>query len=505
MSEDNKDTEYKGEDLSLQKNPPKDLIAFAKENEVAFREYYYNVIFPTLSKNQQKSFLRDSIKATNDKELVDFHEKYYGNTTAGTQSGIILDDSDYKRSNSKNPKYINKYRNDRFAPTEKVKRIREHHLIELLVAKYNLNIKTSLLLDKALGNVTEKNEEDGTRYAKDTSGSYSKLNETIQKQFFEEFIYVDETNKKCIGYKVLNSNDISKTLNNYILELEYEDKPSNADNNVEQYLQIKAYDYSNMSVYSKLHILKNLDYVEKSVLFVKMQHKQDIGNNGRRYNILNEIPRDDRKKISNLYGVDMESALQVIVYTKVKELDPTIELPFTKYYINNKKQIREEISQQLKWEIERTKKEITAIYQGRMFTKKKEEHQELEKIFIERDLIRELIFQTQTDKESKATKYAKVRTKEKIESKDKIKDAFNNYSKLNQIQQMNVRNTYMFFWWTYFEREAQNIIAKEFKYPKTLHDAVYTQREEEISGLDIIALEDEIFKHTKIPIKLSLD
>lgn len=446
--------------------------------------------------------MEDVIEAMNQQEYVEVHKQYNDSLRAGCTSGIILKDSTYKRSNSKHPKYINKYQPNRFAPISKAKRVKEHHIIELLTAKFDMDIATALILDKALSRVNNKNEEDGTKYAENTGGSYAKLPKEMQESFFEEFIYTDDKDAKQIGYRVTDSSDMGLTTTMYLAELEVTDKPENIDKNKDQYLQVHLGTYSKMSTYTQLHLLRNLAYIEHYTLYIKMQHKQDIGNNGRRYNMMDEIPRTDRILIK-LYGVDMESALQTIVYTKVKKIDQSIDLPFTKYYIDNKKQVRDEVSRQLDWSIDRTKREITAIYQGRVFNTKKEGHKELEHIFLESDKIRTTIFTTIGDG-TQETKYASRKTIEKILEDYKIEDALKNYSKLNEKDQRNIRNTYMFYWWTYFEREIQNIIAKELKYPKTLHDAVYTQDEDNFNKLDIKKLEEEILNKTDIPMKLGI-
>lgn len=494
---------HKGVTRKLQV-PSKELVAYANKDREAVEQILYNDL-TKLDNTAFKALCEDVIKAMNQLEYVEVHKQYYDSLTAGTQSGIILKDSTYKRSISKNPKQINKYRPNRFAPVSSTKRVKEHHLIEMLISKYNQDMDTALLLDKALARVTSKDEEDGTKYAENTGGSYAKLPKDIQESFFKEYIYTDDKNVKHIGYAILDDSNIGLNATMYIAELECNDKPKKADKNKEQYLQVYLGTYSKMSTYTQLHLLRNLEYVEDYILYIKMQHKQEIGNHGRRYNILDEIPRIDRELMWNLYGVDMESALQTIVYTKVKKIEPTIELPFTEYYIANKKQVRSDISQHMGWTIDKTKREITAIYQGRVYNPKRVEwHKELEYIFLERDKISELIFTTSKDK-TQITKYANRRTTEKTKKKYNIDDAIKKYSKLSTQDKSNVRNSYMFYYWTYFEREIQDIIAKQFKYPKTLHDAVYTQDKESYTKLDIEDLEKEILTSTGIPIRLSTE
>jgi len=507
IGEDMSDGDYIHKGMTRKiKEPTKELTEYAESHREAVMEILANDI-SKLDPTAFKAFMEDIIKTMNQQEYVELHRQYYDSFTAGCQTGIILNDGNYKRSLSKHPKWINIYRNNRFAPINKVKRVKEHHLIEMLIAKYKLDMNTALLLDKSLARVTNKDEDDGIRYAKDTGGSYAKLSEDVQRAFFEEYTYIDNKDVKQIGYITSDDSDIGLTATTYIAQLECKDKPEKADKNKEQYLQVYLGAYSKMSNYIKLHLLRNLVYVEHYILYVKMQHKQEIGNHGRRYNILDEIPRIDRDMMFNLYGVDMESALQTILYTKVKSIEPTIEIPFTEYYIANKKQVRKDISQQMGWTTDRAKTEITAIYQGRRYNSKKYEnrwHKELEYIFLERDRIREVIFTTSKDN-TQVTKYATKRTNEKIKEDYNINDAIKKYNTLKAYDKANIKNTYMFYYWTYFEREIQNIIAKEFKYPKRLHDAVYTQDKDDFDKLHIESLEKEILSTTGTPIKLSID
>lgn len=482
--------------------PSEELVEYAEEHRDDTMKLLSKDL-PKLDVTTFKTLMEDIIEAMNQQEYVEVHKQYNDSLRGGCTSGIILKDSTYKRSNSKNPKYINKYQPNRFAPISKAKRVKEHHLIELLTAKYDMDIAIALILDKALSRVNNKNEEDGTRYAESTGGSYAKLSKEMQELFFEEFTYTDNKDAKQIGYRVTDNSDMGLTTIMYLAELEVANKPENIDKNKDQYLQVHLGTYSKMSNYTQLHLLRNLAYIEHYTLYIKMQHKQDIGNNGRRGNIIDEIARADRILIE-LYGVDMESALQTIVYTEVKKIDQSIDLPFTKHYIDNKKQVRDEVSRQLDWSTDRTKREITAIYQGRVYNTKKEGHKELEHIFLERDKISATIFTTVGDG-TQATKYASRRAPEKLLKKYGIENALKNYDKLITREQSNVRNTYMFFWWTYFEREIQNIITKELKYPKTLHDAVYTQDEDNFNKLDIKKLEEKILNKTNIPMKLSIE
>ncbi len=236
-----------------------------------------------------------------------------------------------------------------------------------------------------------------------------------------------------------------------------------------------------------------------------MNHKQEIGNYGRRYNTINEIARNDRKLISNLYGVDIATALQTILLADMKQLAPSEKLPLTTRLTIEKNQIRKEALERMKFkDISTAKMEITAIYQGRWY---KPYYKPLKKLFDERDLIAETVIkQVLLNPKSARVKYATERTNQKLREKFKEEEySVEDYEGSKQGMKQQIRNSFLFYYWTFKEREIQNMLAREFKYPLTLHDAVYTQDIEEFKRLNIQQVEDNIFQELQISIKLEVE
>ena len=312
-----------------------------------------------------------------------------------------------------------------------------------------------------------------------------------------------------IGYRIRNNDSIKRLIKYYLIELEAVEIPKytkGMNKNPEQYLKIYIYDILKMSLYSQLTLLRNLVYVKDFVLYIKLNHKQDIGNFGRRYNTLNEIARDDRKLISNLYGVDMATALQTILLADMKIVDPKMELPITTLLITDKTRVRKETMQLMGYKtIEIAKMNLTAIFQGRWYNKR---YLPLKKLFDERDLIsKTLIKQAFTDIKSQRMKYAIERTNTKLAKKFPDNETYQveEYELNDNDGKQHIRNSFMFYYWTFKEREIQNIIADNFKYPITLHDAVYTQYEQEFNRLNIEDIEKKILKELDIAIKLEVE
>lgn len=238
--------------------------------------------------------------------------------------------------------------------------------------------------------------------------------------------------------------------------------------------------FRNMRLGTKLFIVSHMLHVDSSSsMYVPINQKQEVGNYGRRYNNFNPIPRSDRALMDNLYGVDMEQALQRIVWWLLKD---EIELPFTEYYLKNKKDFRAKVASDMGISIEEAKREITAIYQGQVYTKA---HAPLKALYVEAQAIKEALYK-RLDENSEPARYAKYRMK-----KQKFKI-------LNKKQK-----SFMFFYWSWYERELQNIICRHFKKPITLHDGVYTQNKDEFDALDIEDLEREMNDAYDMGMKLS--
>ena len=440
------------------------------------------------------------------------------------QSGTIANEvKEYivkSRWNSKNGKYIDVYQNDRFAPisSKKWRRDKTHHILEMLLIRFKLTDSVAVLVASAMSYITEWLGDTDDKYAPDTAGSYSRLDEATQEKFFEEFQYRGSKNEKKIGYKFRDEKEMSYQMEIYLIELERVGCTDGLGKKPDNYLQIKLDDFVNMTMYSKIVIFRNLEYVKDFILHVNMMTKQEIGNNGRQYNTMNEIDRISRGKMTNLWGIDMATAAQTILLKLVKDIDPDIKLPFTETLIADKRSVRKEVKELMNFEdINKSKTFITSIYQGLPFHDK---YEPVKHIFDERDKIAKLIM-TMCRLKTQQVKYAKYRVDKKLDEAD-IKYSIAEYIDLEiyideaiskkdfkavkdfKYIQNEIEKKLMFFIWTFDERKIQDIISREFKYPKTLHDAVYTQNKEEFDRLDIYKIRKTVLEELGIDIVLDV-
>lgn len=409
------------------------------------------------------------------------------------KSGDIINEEGKFIKRSINKKEIPTYKNGRFGKDKIKYRQVSLYFIEYLMMSFDLGIKEVKIISKCIGSINVKSYDDNHRYSDTTGGSFLLLDNKILNEYFEAAVYRDSNKKIKRGYKLKNNSGLDFSLFNYLMDLnDVVHIP-----NLNHFLSIKINDFIKMELHSQLQLLRSLAVVKANTLYFNLNTIQDIGNYGRRYNILNTLPRACRTKISTMKGLDMVTALQTIVASLCTDL----ELKYTKHYINNKQQVRDAISKEMNWTLEETKMEITSIYQGRRYTKK---YAKIKEFFDERDLISNYLFAKRFD-DTEVVKYAIKRTNEKLLSKyPKSRLSVKSYNNFTTTEQFKIRNTFMFFYWTYYEREIQNIICKYFKYPITLHDAVYAQNINELKDLDITKIETAIFEETAIRIKLSL-
>lgn len=401
-----------------------------------------------------------------------------------------------KIEKGKNVPTLYSYKKDRLKPNSSKKKIPTGYLIDFFMCMYGLNAEESIYLSKAINSTVVKSNE-GIRYTKDLNGSFHQLHEKLQDYFFikNEYIATENNYNDAVSYgaKLKDNEEIILNIFTYLLSLEY--IPTKGNKNL--HLSINLTDYKKMDNLTQLKLLNQIIFINNDFIYLKMDTTKDVMNSGRQYNTLTNIPKNDRQKISNLYGVDISTCLQSIIVSKFDDL----ELPFTKMYIENRNKVRNDISKTMGWEISVTKMEITSIYQGRKYIKSK--YESLKHIFDERDIIQNAIIGLRSTK-GEAIKYASHRTNKKL-LKSNIKDyTLKDYEKLNNKQEK-IKRTFMYFYWTFFEREIQNVIASNFKYPKTLHDAVYTQNREEFDALDLTKIESDILSKTGIKIKLEID
>jgi len=292
-------------------------------------------------------------------------------------------------------------------------------------------------------------------------------------------------------------------------------------------ISISVRDLMKMSTVSQLRILSHTVNVKRMVLNVALNIQKDIGNLGREYHLLTSIPRVDRAKISNLYGYDFESALQVIVLAILKEVKPNLALPITSHFVKNKKEVRQHVVDTLAVPMDIAKKVITASYQGGglkgvpnlIGIKKLSENQKfgMEKLYIETKLVINELLEISSfsfkapdsvlGKHFKAARwYASKRTVKKYEllHDDFTLELYEKFiKKYGTKKAFNFAKSYMFYLWTYFEGEARKILSSHLKQPITLHDAVYTQDKGSFDQVLLDSIEKEIFNKIGIPLKLA--
>ena len=347
---------------------------------------------------------------------------------------------------------------------------------------------------------------DGQRYSENT-GMYLQLDEDVKSLFTKHKIEVHE-------YTRDNQIISTKTSFVYSLRINLEGMLKiflpigvlSCNGNKKDTLKVKFSELYKMSGLSQLTLLNRTTVIDakKEIIYVKLHTKSEIGFFGREYNTLSLLPRFDRAHIKSLLGYDMEAAMQSIFV----RLLPELELPFANYYIKNKRLVRQKaydiyvklnphLPTKTKEDkgliMDRVKMELTAIFQGRPFGKADEFHIFLEdeyKIFTERDLITTAICQRHNDN-SDEIRYAKVRTKDKAKSRStsKLRRMFPKGYKVDfkelaeeievvdgRVNAANkLRKTFIFFYWTYYEKVIQDAMKTLMEEPISLHDAVYTQ------------------------------
>lgn len=394
------------------------------------------------------------------------------------------------------------YIDGRFSPV-KSKTHQESPLIYLwLVKYYDCNEIFSKRTIQAINSVNKKDELTGTRYSEKLK-AYKSLDGFIRYFLFKD--YKNEYNdiSNCYTFKD------GSPLSNFLIKIKT--FKITTKYNKKLCLKIHREEFLQMGTQAQIFLTKNIYSIEDNLIYVKLNEKQEIGNYGRRYNLLSNIPSADRDQIDALYGVDMSAALQTICITLMEKHFDTV-LPITDAYIKNKLATREAIQELMNIGLDDAKRLITSIYQGLKYIKKS--YEPLKEYFDEAHLLRTQFASLIGNKDiedddlSEAVKYATKRTEIKLKNikvKDYNKvDGRSKKSKLTKSERYKVEKSFMFFLWTYYERMVQNLIASKFTYPLTLHDAVYTQDEKEFNLVDIEQLEQEIYNETSIPIRLGL-
>ena len=451
----------------------------------------------------------------------------------------IEEDSSWKRRWSKHPNKIEKYKKGRYAPIVGATTVRKDCpiYIAVLMSSADIDVATAIGLSKVISTIeetTDKYNPTAIRFATGISKRYLALDSELKNLFVEDTM-IDKNEDRV---EILRFNTDSRLYKNIYMEsIEVVELLAKIDMKLIGYINpsekfyVAVKSFKLMGIQSQITILKNLIEVSPSEgIAVKKNTKQEIANYGRQYNTMNEIYNLDRQWMigENLFGLDMESAIQVILYelvSRVNLLEPSkkIELLITERFIQNKAEVREEVAELMDFRfdentlnIPKAKMTITAIYQGMRWNKSMSV---LTPYFNEAQQIMEQIMRyTYLEPKSDATKYARLRTnmrldEEKMDCKvqnyyDKHKTGINKGKwKLSKKQRNQIRKSFTFFTWTWYERQIQDIMTKYVKNPITLHDGIYTQSRGEFTWLrkQLSRIESDILLQTEIPMKLGLE
>ncbi|WP_415406867.1 hypothetical protein ACLHDG_14035 [Sulfurovum sp. CS9] len=260
--------------------------------------------------------------------------------------------------------------------------------------------------------------------------------------------------------------------------------------NLKETILVTVDEFSKMSLHGQIILMKNTVWLGNEVIYVALNTKNEIGKLGRQYSTMVYVSKVDRDCISSLKGYDMEAAMQTIFL----HLLPDSNVPFFRRYIKEKRKVRKEISELMGWSKEKTKEVLQAIVMGEGKKSYTEELEEEFGIYTERDMFAEKISAKASDN-TQVAKYARKRTKEKV--KEKNASAKIDFKKMTASQS----RTFMFFYWSYYERKIQDAMSPMFINPLPLHDAVYSQ----CSLPSMEEVEKKIKECTDIDMKLGED
>lgn len=420
---------------------------------------------------------------------------------------------------SNNGKKINQYQSGRWTPVKHIIKQDEPYLVAFLINYLNIDIQTAMNLTTIMNGLIRKADDDksftdgrgdslckvNNRYGLMTK-TYNNLDAQLQSLLFEEATVGD---RNVIIYRRNNDAEIHTAMTRFAMTLTatkgspiHDDEKGYKESDL---VMVKINGFSKMDLGGKCQVIKSFVKSQYGKMYIKLSTQRDYGNYGRTYNILDSFSRNNRQHIE-LYGYDLEAALQSIWVSLVGH---KIDLSTTSYYIHNKHDMRDEVSELMKWSVPRTKMELTAIYQGRHFNKKK--YLPLEGIFDEVKDLRTFIMDNLRGDGSVADKYATKKTDEKLaktvgKTYDKKIHCVRGYNKLNTKMKDSLANTYMFFYWTYYEGMIQQVVAKLMNDTNhTVHDGIYVQHEWDIYELTADMIEDEILKQTGIEVKLGAE
>lgn len=363
--------------------------------------------------------------------------------------------------------------------------VKPYALVAFIVTRWNVDNKTALKFVSALGGLTNRVLDIQERYG--IAGKHIDKLPYYFKRMFRIVgpIYFLDTPEEELGIELT---DYLRTIDGKYLDC-------GMKLNRKKSLVVLLSDFAKMSLRGKMILMRNLHHYEDEKLYVHLKTKQSYGNYGRQFNVLAELSRSDRKCISNLYGYDMATALQTILFYIYEPKG--YSMPYTYKYILDKTDKREELSEATGLSIDGVKAMITAVYQGKSWGG--EHHKHIKDLLVDAETIRSAIMSEEDDEHAEALKYATHACKHST----KVKMTRLQYERsTSKLKRFDYEKTFMFFFWTYHERLAQNIMSSHFNNPITLHDAVYTQDADDFKDFDPAQVEAEIFEQLKIPIKI---
>jgi len=419
----------------------------------------------------------------------------------------VVNDRAWRRKWSKHPNKIERYQTGRFTPIAGATVVRRDTpaYITILSATAKVDVATAMKLASVVSTIEETEDKYNPkeiRYATGISKSYLALDEKL-KRLFVETTKIDHAENRVEILTFNTSSTLYKSIHKNAIDMV--ERLAKADIRLVDYVKptekfyVAVKSFKLMGIQSQITILKNIIEVSPSEgICIKKNTKQEIANYGRQYNTMNEIYNLDRQYMigENLFGLDMESAIQVILLKLVQdvnELQPELEIEtdITENFIQNKKEVREDVARLMDYRIDedtlniaKAKTTITAIYQGLGIHK---ETLALEPYFKEaRDIMEHIMRYTYLKPKEKYTKYAIHRTNTKLVEKKmecEVSDYYKKYKAglkkgkwvLTEKQRQQIRKSFTFFVWTWHERQIQNIITSYVSNPITLHDGIYTQ------------------------------
>ena len=441
----------------------------------------------------------------------------------------------FREYNLKNRKaHIYKYQKGRFAPMKieqptdsrsrptkpKAYILKEKKLyaVEALV-NGGYAIKDAFLLIRAFNALTMRDPSDtNIRYA---GSSYKVFVELGKEKCRDYFMYHRDEQGEELGIKAktYGLDKLSAILDDYV------DSKLEAFNHKDGlsyllYMELKVENFKQMKVADKIRVLKYTEGIHGDIIYVNKYRKRDIGNFGRNSETIIEFPRITRKWFE-IYGWDLEAALQNIWYQDCKRIAPFMEFPITLDLITNKKKFRANIAKYVycdfpqKKALAGAKTFITKIYQG--YKKRRGLNEAglfwLDLIAKEAAEMRALMIEDALSPEnikSDRTKFAIEKTNRKMRSKGMMLNSrtlaeVSHRDKLTTSKRFDMDKSLIFYLWTFSEQEIMDVIHSRIRNPIDLLDARYTQSKTEFEELNKIDWSVLIQKETGYQMKIGVE